>query len=294
MGYDKNFISGHEIAMPELGLRTKASAFNNGEPIHHTKYSIIFNQERGFAICTAHNIDGVSVIPEGEIPRKDRFRLDPNVPKQFQVDNDRGYTNNPWDRGHLVRRRALHWGPHNEAELADSESYFWTNITPQHENLHDTAWGNIEDWMLELTDESDNQVSIFTGPVFSQDDPERINKPGELPIRVPAGFWKILAIVHQGALRAAGFLVWQRDYDQPNPLPFDPLLEQVRITTIEYLAGLSFGNLRNADPLRFGAQAPAFTGAPGTLASPAERGSPLASPAGRRGTLITFPGDIIL
>ncbi len=253
MGYDPFFIEGIEIPLPTLGERTRLVALNDGAPIEHSRFSIIFNRERGFAVVTAHNIDGAALIPEGEIQRRDNFRLDPSVPAELQVADKRGYQNNPWDRGHLVRRRAMHWRDVDEASLADSESFYWTNITPQHTKLHHSAWGKIEDWMLDLADRDDQQVSVFTGPVLTPDDPEHQNKPNEAPIKIPAGFWKILSIKHQGMLRAAGFLVWQRDFDKPIPAKFDPLLEQVRITTIEFLAGLSFGDLRDADPLHFDA-----------------------------------------
>jgi endonuclease G len=284
MGFDPDFIQGREIPLPTLGERVKETAFNDGASIDHARFSIVFNTARGFAVYAAHNIDGAAVIPEGEIPRRDRFRLDPDVPSAQQVDNDRGYVNNPWDRGHLVRRHSLHWRDRAEAELADSESFFWTNITPQHENLHDTAWGSIEDWMLEFADDNDKQASIFTGPVLTPDDPEHQNKPGEAPIKIPAGFWKILAIKHGGDLRAAGFLVWQRDFDKPTPVAFDPLLEQVRLTTIEYLTGLSFGDLRDADPLRFGVQFADFAARRGLLSGTARR----------RASVITRPRDIVL
>ena len=176
------------------------------------------------------------------------------MPNEFQVDNDQGYSHNPWDRGHLVRRRALHWRDQAEAKEADRESFFWTNIAPQHENLHDTAWGSIEDWMLEAADDADHKACVFTGPVLTPEDPEHTNRPGEQPIRIPAGFWKIFATMHQGQLTVAAFIVWQRDFDQPEPVEFDPILEQVRLTTLEHLTGLGFGMLRNLDPLRFGAE----------------------------------------
>ncbi len=214
MGFDSAFIPGFEVSLPNLTERVRSSAFNDGKPIHHSRFSIIFNKERGFASVTAHNIDGLTIIPEGEIDRKDRFRLDPNVPSELQVDNDRGYVNNPWDRGHLVRRRALHYGDLAIAKKADAESFFWTNIAPQHERLHDTAWGKIEDWILDFTDDTDKRVSIFTGPVFTPEDPEHQNKPSELPIKIPAGFWKILALKREEELRVAAFLVWQRDFDE--------------------------------------------------------------------------------
>lgn len=253
MGYDKDFIHGLEVPLPALGDRALQAACDLGKPVEHTRFTLVLNQERGFAIYTAHNLDGATLIPAGEIARIDRFMLDPLVPSDVQIDNDRAYSHNPWDRGHLVQRRSLHWGDYDEAVLGDRESFYWTNITPQHENLHDTAWGSIEDWMLEYTDVQDKQASVFTGPVLSPDDPEIVNRPGELPVRIPAGFWKVIAIKTAGRLKAAGFLVWQRDYDSPTPVLFDPQLEQVRITTIEFLAGISFGTLRIADPLYFGA-----------------------------------------
>ncbi|MDA7980485.1 MAG: DNA/RNA non-specific endonuclease, partial [Pirellulales bacterium] len=256
MPYDPEFITGHEVALPKLLPSLQSVAFNGGNSIGHTRFSVVFHQRRGFAIYTAHNIDGETIIDEEVIPRRDRFRFDPHVARHLQVDNDRGYRgeHNLWDRGHLVRRRSLHWGPQGEAEEADSESYFWTNIAPQHSRLHDTAWGMIEDWIFEATDRSDSSACVFTGPVYTEADPERINAPGELPIRIPAGYWKIIAIVHRQQMTAAGFLVWQRDYDRDEPLEFDPILEQVRVTTLEFLTGLSFLSLRQADLLRFGAQ----------------------------------------
>jgi endonuclease G len=298
MAYDPNFIPGVSIALPALGARTLPSAFAGGAPIEHTRFSIVFNEQRGFALFTAHNIDGASLIPEGEIDRDDRFRNDPSLPRELQVDNDRGYTNNPWDRGHLVRRRSMHWGDRQLAELTDQESYFWTNIAPQHTRLHHSAWGLIEDWMMEVTDDQDKQACIFTGPVFTPEDPEIVNRPGEEPIRIPAGFWKIFAIKHESRLRAASFLVWQRDFDRPEPLDFDPVLEQVRLTTVEYLTGLSFGELRSADPLRFGSTlAPAAGPAAAPGAEPAVAG-PAATPSGvARGARrkdVAGPMDIIL
>ncbi|MDX1409505.1 MAG: DNA/RNA non-specific endonuclease [Saprospiraceae bacterium] len=289
MPYDPNFIPGVVVDLPGLADHVKAAALNNGTPVDHSRFSIVFNQERGFAILTAHNIDGENLIAEGVIPRRDRFRNDPLVSNSIQVDNDRGYVHNPWDRGHLVRRRAMHWGNQTDAETADRESYFWTNIVPQHEKLHDSAWGDIEDWMLDVTQGQDKKACVFTGPVLTPGDPQHVNRPGEAPIQIPAGFWKVFVVNHQGQLRAAGFVVWQRDFDQEEPVTFDPVLEQVRLTTIEYLTGLSFASIRAADPLRFGA-VPAVAPAgvptvPGVAAAPA---APRAAPA------IARPTDIVL
>ena len=284
MPYDPNFIPGQEVSLPTLTNSVQSVAFNGGIPVSHTRFSIVFNQQRGFAIYTAHNIDGATIIPEGEIPRNDRFRLDPDIPRHLQVDNDRGYLKNPWDRGHLVRRRSLHWDDIAQAQEADSQSFFWTNIAPQHENLHDTAWGSIEDWIFDVSDDADRKSCVFTGPVFTATDPEHVNQVGEIPIRIPSGFWKIIALKNHNELVAAAFLVWQRDFDRPEPVEFDPILEQVRVTTLEFLTGLSFVGLRDADPLRFGAQ----------LDRIGARRRIRAASARKRSATITCPQDILI
>jgi endonuclease G len=259
MGYDENFIGGDPVRLPTLTSRLSGLAFNSGAPVEHERFSLIFHESRRLAICTAHTIDGSTLIPEGRIPRKDRFRFDDQVDREIQVGNERGYVNNAWDRGHLVRRRSLHWGNEEDARRADSESYFWTNIAPQHERLHHTAWGPIEDWMLGRAEGDLQRAAVFTGPVMTPDDPVHQNGPGEEPIQIPAGFWKIVVIPFQGRRTVAAFLVWQRDHDSENPVSFSPFLEQVRLTTIEFLTDLSFTDLRELDPLRFGPATPGIT-----------------------------------
>lgn len=266
MPYDPDFIAGQTIPLPVANERVIQSAFDGGY-IHHLRHSVLFNQDRGFAFVSANNVDG-STIPGSQYTDRN-FRNDPLVlPRRLQVDNDRGYresaTNNlgpnPWDRGHLARRKGMSWGAEAEARIAERESDFWTNIAPQHENLHDDPWGSIEDWILErIQGRGGQRACIFTGPVFTEDDPAHQNGPDEEPFRIPAGFWKVISVQMDGAMRSAGFLVWQRDYDSDVPLPFAPVLEQVRLTTIEVLTGLTFPALRRFDPLLFDRQERALT-----------------------------------
>jgi len=251
MGYRVDFIPEFDVDLPTPGDHILQHTYDSGKIIDHHRFSLVFQESRSLALYTAHNIDGATLINEGVIDRHDNFRLDPKISGGIQLDNNRGYSNNPWDRGHLVMRRSLHWGGLENATIADRESFFWSNIVPQHEQLHDTAWGSIEDWMIDLAENHGDKLSVFTGPVFSVTDPLITNREGEEPFQLPAGFWKIFALVIDGTLSASAFLVWQRDYDRDNPLSFSPALEQVRITTIEYLTGLMFHDLRNADSLLY-------------------------------------------
>ncbi|WP_169054463.1 DNA/RNA non-specific endonuclease [Nitratireductor sp. XY-223] len=154
----------------------------------------------------------------------------------------------------MARRKSLSWGATPEeiedAKKAERESDFYSNIAPQERRMH-VAWGNVEDWMLELSESTstERRACVFQGPVFTEEDPEVTITDGYDPIKVPAGYWKIMAIRRGSKLRAAGFLIWQSDYANPDPLKFSPVLEQVRLTTIEVLSGLSFPTLRNSDAI---------------------------------------------
>lgn len=260
MPYDPEFIPGHSVPLPVPGERVTALSFT-GDYIHHSRHSLLFNEERGFAFVSAHNIDGASLASPQHTGRS--FKNDPKIqPTSLQVDKDRGYRTsavnglgpNPWDQGHLARRKSLSWGDVQHASIAERESDMWSNIAPQHENLHDDAWAEIEDWMLDRVADDGHRACVFTGPVFTEDDPEHKNGPNEDPIRIPAGFWKVMSVAMAGQMRSAGFLVWQRDYDSDEPLGFSPVLEQVRLTTIEVLTGLTFPSLRQFDPLLFDLQ----------------------------------------
>ena len=200
MGYDPSFIPGHQIPLPTLDSALRPELFNHGQPIEDTRFSIIFNEQRGFAHLTAHNIDGTTIVPAGTIERKS-FVFDPPVPRAIQIDNDRGYHDNAWDRGHLVRRRSLHRGNVQAAVKADRESSYWTNIAPQHETLHSHAWGKIEDLMFAIAQDPLRQAAVFQAPVLTPHDVPFQNKPNESPFQLPAGFWKIVVMSARGFSR---------------------------------------------------------------------------------------------
>ncbi|MEM1304470.1 MAG: hypothetical protein AAGG46_06220, partial [Planctomycetota bacterium] len=73
-GFQPTFLEGCEVPLPEPHAAIRPALFAGGEPVHHSRLSLVFNAERGFAAVTAHNIDGATVIPEGVIPLKRRFR----------------------------------------------------------------------------------------------------------------------------------------------------------------------------------------------------------------------------
>ena len=66
---------------------------------------------------------------------------------------------------------------------------FFTNIAPQHKDLNQKLWLDLEDHILDNTDDENARVSVFVGCVFDEDDPPH----KATKIKVPMGFWKIVA-----------------------------------------------------------------------------------------------------
>lgn len=244
LGYNANFLT-VKVDLPKLSTAKLADAFkrNNSELIHHMHFSLAQSKSRRFAIYVAWNIDG------GRLKRlsrsSERFVLDPLVPAEFQVD-DRLYSNNRLDRGHIARRADLIWGSDAEARQANSESFFFSNITPQMDNFNQSGlggiWGKIEEAVFEETDVDNLKVSVFGGPIFRNDD--RVFRG----VKIPREFFKVLAYVENGKLEARAFLLTQ-SLEQLEVLDLNQFrVFQVALGEIETRCGFKFpANLKAGD-----------------------------------------------
>ena len=263
-GYNSRFLSEEfEIPLPWLPIdQYKKVAFNRWAreerhvlPYHH--FSIVMNRERRLAYFTAVNIDGRQEKDMSRDDFKDAWFVDPRIGANEQLQNDL-YLRNPFDRGHLVRRLDPVWGRRFlEAKKAHDDTFHWTNCSPQHKrfNRNRSTWGLVENWILENAHTKNQRVTVFTGPVFRDNDPVFTTESGDR-VQIPLQYWKVVAMVKQdGELSATAYLVAQEKL-------IDNLVEAVRepksfqktVREIEQLTGLSFNQLRDHDPLTRGAE----------------------------------------
>jgi endonuclease G len=226
-----------------------------GELIY-THFSVVMHKERRMAIFAAVNVDGELRKPPTAKPQ---WRADARIAKSAQSLNDL-YAGNQLDKGHLVRRLDPVWGEgQQEVDDAVIDTYHYTNAAPQEHTFNDGIWGDVEDYILGLAQEKKRRISVFTGPVFDDDDIEyRPNKPGG-PWRIPARFWKVIVYVKpDGSPSATGFLLDQSDRivdldEKLTPLPEArkvATLHQKTVEEIEKLTDLDFGKLKTFDPLK--------------------------------------------
>lgn len=270
LGYDSNFLSQtlslDAICAPARSRNLTAPLLSGaGDELTYQHFSVVIHKERKFALLTAVNIDGGKLIHPGA--RKDTWRPDIRVDKQYQPD-DEFYVKSKKDekvyfsRGHMVRLLDPCWGNKpSESKRGQVDTFHFTNAAPQVQKYNDSDWGNLEDYLLDKAQGAEKKLTVFTGPIYLQDDPfyGRERKGG--PWQIPLSFWKI-AVLQKSAttIAAAAFIVGQAEYVQAlyeakvfsglKPYTIDEMRSrhiQTTITAIEEQTGLDFSVLRPFD-----------------------------------------------
>lgn len=259
-GYDADFLGDGALGVPFPGLgnwKSDAAPVEGGPglELRYHNFSVIQSASRRLPLVTAVNIDGAQTV---KLKRKGEWRLDSRIEKKHQIGNEL-YANNPFDRGHMVRRRDPGWG--SNAQAAEIDTFHYTNCAPQHEDLNQKDWVGLEDYVLEAAETRDFRVSVFTGPVFRATDKRLKMGAGTMDVQIPEEFWKVVVMVdvNTGKLSATGYVLSHgpmiRKLVESAFVYGSYKTYQVRIALIAAETGLDFGALTMADPM--GADLPA-------------------------------------
>lgn len=247
-GYDASFIG---ITIPEPGLsddmRQDSVPFGESVSIPYTHFSVCLSAKRRMARYVAWNIDGARII---KLPRTE-FALDPRIDASFQWGNAL-YSDNVLDRGHIARRADLCWGEMDEARQANRDSFYYTNIAPQHQAYNQSSrqglWGELEDQVFAQASVAELRLCVQAGPIFGAEDITYRDA------RIPSAFWKLIGWRDEDDnARLVAFVLSQEDLlsDLKTSLTFEPFhLYQVGIDELAVLTGLDFDAFPDGDILR--------------------------------------------
>ncbi len=267
VGYNPDFLGdGFKVPMPTFrpelvgdilsasGLASKDDGNQALGNIYadYPNYTIVTNRARRQPILAALNIDQKKIF---QVPRRDRWRTDSRIGREFQLDNDY-YRSNPWDRGHLARRSSAAWGvDFRAAQVASDETFYYSNASLQHENFNQDEWLALEDWVAELTIDLTDRIVSFSGPIYS-DTGRAIRPVGRVAADIPSAFFKVVCFVNaQKELDVRAFVMYQDSdllRDKFGRRFFNYQTYQVTISDIEDLTGLEFDDsVYQANPLFF-------------------------------------------
>ena len=161
--------------------------------------------------------------------RTDKFLPDPDLPENEAVTTD-DYKRSRWDRGHMcpAADNRWHW-------RAMQESFYMTNICPQHHNLNRGDWKELED-RCRIWAEKEGRIYIVCGPILYKQKHRIIGK--EHKITVPEAFFKVILCADSHPPRAIGFIYKNTSGNHPLDNYVNSVDQVERITGIDFFPAL--------------------------------------------------------
>lgn len=205
------------------------------EVICHSAFCLVYDEDHEMAKWTAHIIS--HEIINGAVSRTNDFRVDSLIITGsseeadyfLKVEKDNGtfkYDGFGYDRGHLAPSADFRWSP-----VALSESYFYSNMTPQLPDFNRKIWADIENFVREYVYEhAVTDVFVVTAPVLRDGLPKQTRSKNN--VSIPEYHYKIA--VDFKTKKGIAFLVSQNQLF----LPIESYV--VSIDSIEQITGINY------------------------------------------------------
>ena len=177
-------------------------------------------------------------VTSGNISRSNDFRLDEKSTcgsaqeadyflRKEKEDGTFEYDGFGFDRGHLAPSADFRWSAN-----ALSESYYYSNMTPQRPEFNRESWASLEGLLRKIVDQEKKQFYVITGPVLHEGLPEIERSANKL--KIPELHYKIIVDVSAENPRGMAFLM-------PNKKCEERLSSYViSIDSLERLTGIDF------------------------------------------------------
>ena len=240
IGYLTDQVDSLKLREINTGLEQMGWPSITGTIIKHSAMVIGYDEDYKMARWVAHVIS--SDVATGNAGRTNDFRPDPSVSSSTAVEADYFVTSTGsndeiiydgygYDRGHLAPSADFRW-----SQKALSESYYYSNISPQTAEFNRESWADLEGNIRQYAIAHETDLFVVTGPVIEADLP-RIEK-GVNHLVIPRYFYKVaLDTLNK---KAIGFLMPNEDCQKPLEFYAKPISE------IEAITGLNF--FANFDP----------------------------------------------
>lgn len=137
------------------------SSFAAEEIIKKKYYTLNYNEDHEVANWVAYDLNRDRL--KNCVKRQDNFRPDPDVTTGSAEADD--YRNSGYDRGHLVPAGDMKF--HKDAM---SDTFFFSNMTPQPSTFNQGRWSDLENLMRSWASKY-SEITIVTGPILKDNLP---------------------------------------------------------------------------------------------------------------------------
>ncbi len=204
--------------------------------VYHSAMVLSYNEKHEQASWVAHIIP--TDIKEKGFGRTNDFREDTGVKtgsavekdyflKTLKADGKYEYDGFGFDRGHLAPSADFRW-----CKDALSESYFYSNMSPQRPDFNRGVWAKLEGFVREYVSEADEKVYVVTGGILN-DNLAKVER-GINKVSIPDEYYKVVLDLEGDTLAGIGFIL-------PNEASEYPVISfAVSIDEIEKKTGIDF------------------------------------------------------
>lgn len=203
----------YQVGMPSIS--------GGEEVLHHSAWSFVYSEEHEQAKWVMH-----MVIPQVEFSgagRTNDFRKDDLVKTETASKAD--YWHSGYDRGHLAPSADFRW-----SSKMVSESYFYSNMSPQKPELNRQTWAQLEDWVRKYAVSFQEPVFVITGPILK----DGLEKLGDNEVSIPQQYFKVIMDLSGDEKKGVAFLMANGVNDK------DLTSYAVSIDEVEKLSGIDF------------------------------------------------------
>ncbi len=214
------------IALGDIDAPLELPALDKDDPVYYYHgFTLLYDEEHEQARWVAYELTSQEVY-SNVAKREDNFRIDPKVSTGSAEKDD--YYKSGYDRGHLAPAGDLGW-----SEESMSDSFYFTNMSPQDPSFNRGIWRELEELMRDWAVES-GSVLITTGPILE----DGLSTIGANQVSIPRAYYKVVIDYTEPTLRGIGFILPNEKSSQPLSSFALPIDEVERVTGIDFFANL--------------------------------------------------------
>ena len=206
--------------------------------IEHEAMFLVYSEEHEQAKWVLHKIS--TNIIDGKVSRTNDYRKDTLIKTESSEERDfflksenssggYNYKGFGYDRGHLAPSADFRW-----SQKSLSESYFYSNISPQKASFNRGKWAGLENMIRGYILENKKDLYVYTGPILK---PElKKIKQSINGVSIPEYFFKI--VVNYENKKAIAYIIPQEPSHYPIEYFATSIDEVEKITGIDFLASI--------------------------------------------------------
>lgn len=205
---------------------SQINRLENQKIIYHHAFTSCYDTEYNLPVWVSHHLNNDLLINKYN-RRPGGYPKDPQYPALVKD----AFAQSGYDHGHLAPAADFTW-----SREAYNQSFFMTNMSPQHACFNQKGWCHLEGTMRKWVEENPNDDFYIVSGAVTSTFIDTLCIQDDVKVFVPKYFYKVVMITGPSKQpRSIGYIVPNKDVDNYSIKSFE-----VTVDSVERLTGLDF------------------------------------------------------